>query len=103
LVDSFLAILLWFPVEFCRRRYLLHDTHTDLKWDFHEVGNIVVMLLEWAAFNYFTNGQSRQMLAGRRIVPQRRPPDRMAIDRARARIQGRDSRRRPRLRSIVLG
>jgi len=68
-VDICLALVLWFPLEFSWRRYLLHETHIDLKWDFHEAGNIVVMLLYWALFNYFGNGRTPgKMLARTRIM-----------------------------------
>jgi uncharacterized RDD family membrane protein YckC len=58
LIDSVLAILLWIPLEFCWRRYLLHQSRIDMRWDFHEVGNVVTMLLYWAVANYFGNGQT---------------------------------------------
>ncbi len=29
--DVFLAMLIWVPLEFAWRRYLLHETHIDLK------------------------------------------------------------------------
>jgi uncharacterized RDD family membrane protein YckC len=68
-VDVALAVLVWFPLEFCWRRYLLHEERIDLKWDFHEVGNIVVMVLYWAAFNFFGNGRTPgKMLARTRAV-----------------------------------
>ncbi len=57
-VDLCVALVIWVPLEFSWRRYLLHETHIDLKWDFHEAGNIIVMLLYWAAFNYFGNGRT---------------------------------------------
>ena len=57
-IDVFLAVLLWAPLEFCVRRYLLHQTTLDLKWDFHEPGNIVVIVLYWAVGNYLGNGQT---------------------------------------------
>jgi hypothetical protein len=57
-VDLFLALVLWIPLEFCWRRYVLHETHIDLKWDFHEAGNIVVMVLYWATCNYLGNGRT---------------------------------------------
>jgi len=57
-IDLFLALMLWIPLEFFLRRYLLHQTQIDLTWNFHEAGNIVVMLLYWAICNYFGNGQT---------------------------------------------
>ena len=47
--DLLLAVLLWIPLEFSLRRYLLHQNELDLTWNFHEPGNIVVMVLYWSA------------------------------------------------------
>jgi uncharacterized RDD family membrane protein YckC len=58
LIDLFLALLLWIPLEYSWRRYLLHEININLTWDFHEVGNVVTMLLYWAACNYLGNGQT---------------------------------------------
>ncbi len=57
-VDLSLAVVIWVPLEFSWRRYLLHQGHIDLKWDFHEPGNVIVVLLYWAVANYFGNGQT---------------------------------------------
>ena len=57
-VDLIFALLVWVPLEFSIRRYLLHQSNVDLKWDFHEPGNILVMVLYWAVFNYVGNGQT---------------------------------------------
>ena len=57
-VDVILAVLVWFPLEFCWRRYLLHEQDINLRWDFHEKGNIVVMVVYWGLFNYFGNGRT---------------------------------------------
>jgi uncharacterized RDD family membrane protein YckC len=68
-IDIFLAVLVWVPLEFSLRRYLLHQEHIDLKWDFHEAGNIAVMLLYWAAWNYFANGRTPgKLVAGTRVM-----------------------------------
>jgi uncharacterized RDD family membrane protein YckC len=64
-VDLSLALVLWVPLEFSLRRYLLHESKIDLKWDFHEPGNIVVMVLYWAVFNYLGNGQTPGKWAAR--------------------------------------
>jgi len=58
LIDIFIALLLWFPLEFSWRRYVLHEQRIDLTWNFHEAGNVVVMLLYWAVANYLGNGQT---------------------------------------------
>jgi len=69
LVDTFVAILLWIPLEFSWRRYLLHQDRIDLKWDLHEYGNIAVLLLYWATCNYFGNGRTLgKRLAGTRAM-----------------------------------
>lgn len=57
-IDIAIALILWVPLEFVWRRYLLHQQHIDLTWNFHEAGNLVVMLLYWATWNYFGNGQT---------------------------------------------
>ena len=64
-IDIAIALILWAPLEFAWRRYLLHQQHIDLTWNFHEAGNIVVMLLYWAAWNYFGNGQTPGKFVGR--------------------------------------
>lgn len=58
LIDLFLALLLWIPLEYCWRRFLLHESNINLSWDFHELGNIVTMVLYWATCNYLGNGQT---------------------------------------------
>ena len=57
-VDILLAVLIWIPLEFAWRRYVLHESNINLTWDFHEKGNIVVVLLYWGLGNYFGNGQT---------------------------------------------
>jgi uncharacterized RDD family membrane protein YckC len=58
LVDLILAVVLWAPFEYLWRRYLLHQDHIDLKWDFHEPGNILVLLIYLGVANYWGNGQT---------------------------------------------
>ena len=58
ILDILLALILWVPLEFSWRRYVLHETNINLNWDFHEKGNIVVMLLYWGLGNYLGNGQT---------------------------------------------
>ena len=57
-VDLLAAVMIWFPVEFSWRHFLLHETNIHILWDFHEPGNIVVMVLYWGLTNYFGNGQT---------------------------------------------
>jgi hypothetical protein len=58
LVDLLLAIVVWSPLEFAWRRFLLHEEHISLVWNFHEKGNVAVMLLYWGLGNYLGNGQT---------------------------------------------
>jgi hypothetical protein len=44
LVDLIVAVLLWAPLEFAWRRYLLHQNDIDLKFHFHEAGDVIVLL-----------------------------------------------------------
>ena len=53
-----IAVILWAPFEFSWRRFVLHEADFHLVWDFHEVGNILVMVLYWGLANYFGNGQT---------------------------------------------
>jgi len=58
-VDLIIAVLLWAPVEFAWRHYVLHEQgHLDMKWDFHEKSNIVVMVLYWGLANFLGNGRT---------------------------------------------
>lgn len=58
LFDLLIALILWVPIEFCWRRFFLHEANINLRWDFHEAGNIVVMVLYWGLANYFGNGRT---------------------------------------------
>jgi uncharacterized RDD family membrane protein YckC len=57
-VDLLVAVIIWFPLEFSWRLFLLHETNIHVVWDFHEAGNIAVMVLYWGFANYFGNGQT---------------------------------------------
>ena len=57
-VDLLVAVIIWLPVEYSWRHFLLHETNIHIVWDFHEAGNIVVMVLYWGLANYFGNGQT---------------------------------------------
>jgi uncharacterized RDD family membrane protein YckC len=67
-IDLLVAVLVWIPVEFSLRRYLLHQSELNLTWNFHEPGNIVVMVLYWAVCNYVGNGQTPGKWAARTRV-----------------------------------
>jgi hypothetical protein len=66
-VDLLLAVVIWGPVEYSWRHFLLHETNIHIVWDFHEAGNIVVMVLYWGLTNYFGNGQT----PGKWVAPRR--------------------------------
>ncbi len=69
LVDVTLAVIVWVPVEVAWRRYLWHEEDIRLKWDFHEIGNIIAMLLYWGLGNFLGNGRTPgKWLAGTRAV-----------------------------------
>jgi len=57
-VDLLLAVILWSPLEFGWRYYVLRETDIHIVWDFHEAGNLIVMVLYWGLSNYFGNGQT---------------------------------------------
>jgi uncharacterized RDD family membrane protein YckC len=57
-LDLLVAVLIWAPMEFAWRRFLLHENSPHIVWDFHEGGNLVVMVLYWGLANYFGNGQT---------------------------------------------
>jgi uncharacterized RDD family membrane protein YckC len=48
----------WTPLEYAWRHYALHEERIDMKFDFHEPGNIVVLLLYLGLSNYWGNGQT---------------------------------------------
>ena len=69
LIDSLIAIIIWFPLEIAWRRFLLHETNFHTVWDFHELGNIIVMVVYWGAANFIGNGQTPgKWIARTRIV-----------------------------------
>jgi uncharacterized RDD family membrane protein YckC len=57
-IDLLIAVVIWFPLEFSWRSLFLHETQIHIVWDFHEVGNIIVMVLYWGLANYFGNGRT---------------------------------------------
>lgn len=57
-IDLLVAVILWSPLEFGWRSFVLHETNIHIVWDFHEAGNIVVMVLYWGLANYFGNGRT---------------------------------------------
>lgn len=57
-VDLVIAIALWGPLEVLYRRYVLHQHDIEVKWDFHELGNLVVLVLYYGLANYLGNGRT---------------------------------------------
>jgi uncharacterized RDD family membrane protein YckC len=57
-IDLLLAVVIWFPMEVAWRVYFFHEHNVHLVWDFHELGNIVVMVLYWGLTVYFGNGRT---------------------------------------------
>lgn len=57
-IDVALAVALWGPLEVGWRIFVLRQTDVHVVWDFHEVGNVAVLLLYHGLFNYFGNGRT---------------------------------------------
>ena len=57
-VNLLFAVIIWGPIEYLWRKFLLHEADFHEVWDFHEPGNIIVMVLYWGLGNYFGNGQT---------------------------------------------
>jgi uncharacterized RDD family membrane protein YckC len=57
-VDLLIAVALWAPVEFAWRMFLLHEKKIETVWNFHEFGNVAVMIVYWGFALYFGNGQT---------------------------------------------
>lgn len=64
-IDLALAAVIWAPSEVAWRRFVLHEENIFVKWNFHEPGNIIVMLFYWGLFNYFGNGRTPGKLIAR--------------------------------------
>ncbi len=57
-IDLIIAVVIWGPAEVGVRRFVFHQDNIHVDWDFHEPGNIVVMVLYWGLCNYFGNGRT---------------------------------------------
>ena len=57
-IDLVVAVLLWWPAEFAWRKFVLHQRSFEMKWDFHEAGNLIAMMLYYGLANYLGNGQT---------------------------------------------
>jgi uncharacterized RDD family membrane protein YckC len=68
LIDLLVAVILWAPLELTWRKLFLHETDPHVVWDFHQAGNILVMVLYWGLANYFGNGRTLGKLVARTRV-----------------------------------
>jgi uncharacterized RDD family membrane protein YckC len=57
-LDLVLAVIVWAPLEGSWRYFFLRQGHIELRWDFHELGNVIVVVLYYGLANYFGNGQT---------------------------------------------
>jgi len=57
-IDILLAVVIWAPAEWSWRYFLMHEKTIAIQWDFHEAGNVMVLVLYLGLANYFGNGQT---------------------------------------------
>ncbi len=57
-VDLLIAVALWAPLEIGWRILVLHKQNIHVSWDFHEIGNVIVLILYLGLPNYPGNGQT---------------------------------------------
>lgn len=57
-IDVLIAVLLWAPCEALWRIKILHEQNIQMKWDFHEPGNLIFLFLYFGLANYFGNGRT---------------------------------------------
>jgi uncharacterized RDD family membrane protein YckC len=68
-VDLLIAVIIWVPLELSWRHFFLHETNIHIVWDFHEAGNIIVMVLYWGLAHYFGNGRTPgKLVAGTQVL-----------------------------------
>ena len=58
LVDLAIAMVIWAPMEIGWRVFVLKQEHVHIAWDFHEAGNIIVLVLYYGIATYLGNGQT---------------------------------------------
>ena len=62
LIDFFLVILAWVPLELLWARFISHEwdgkAHFNVTFNFHEWRSLLVALLYYVVFYYFSNGKS---------------------------------------------
>ena len=52
------AIIIWAPLEIGWRVLVLHERDVHVSWDFHEAGNVIVVVLYYGVANYAGNGRT---------------------------------------------
>lgn len=57
-IDVLLAVVLWAPAEISWRMFVLHEQKIEVRWDFHEAGNLIFLVLYFGVSNYLGNGQT---------------------------------------------
>ncbi len=57
-IDLIIAVLIWAPLEGGWRVLVLHEHDPHIRWDFHEFGNIIVLVLYYGIGNFIGNGQT---------------------------------------------
>src|SRR5580704_17539908 len=68
-IDLVIAVAIWAPLEACWRIFVLHEKEVHLSWDFHELGNIVVLVLYYGISTYVGNGRTPgKWIARTRVV-----------------------------------
>lgn len=58
LIDLVVAVVLWAPAEISWRILVMHEKRVEIRWDFHEIGNIIFLVLYFGVCNYLGNGQT---------------------------------------------
>ena len=64
-IDVLLAMLLWAPSEILWRLFVLQEQRVEIHWDFHEIGNLIFLVLYFGVCNYVGNGQTPGKWAAR--------------------------------------
>ncbi len=68
-VDLLIAVAIWAPLEGCWRTFVLHEKEVHLAWDFHEIGNVIVLVLYYGIATYLGNGRTPgKWIARTRVV-----------------------------------
>ena len=57
-IDVAIAAAIWAPLEICWDVFIKHEEKVHIVWDFHEIGNVVVLVLYCGLSNYIGNGQT---------------------------------------------